>query len=382
MKRVVVLGSTGSIGTQTLDVVGRLGCGFSVVGLAAGHWSPSFAEQIARWEPELAAVGSGVPKMGKISASRLLAGPDALEQLIGETVPDIVVLGTPGLVGLSACLAALRLGKVVAIANKETLVSAGGLVTLTAREYGASLVPIDSEHCGIWQCLRGEDMRSVAGITLTSSGGAFRDTPLAELPTATPEQALRHPTWSMGPKITVDSATLMNKGLETIEASWLFGVPTSLVSIAIHRQSIVHSLVEFTDGSVKAQLAVPDMRLPIINALSYPERIDAGLPRLDIPRLGSLTFEPVDEERYPAIGVARMAAAAGGTYPAVLNAANEVAVERFLAREVRFTDIVPLVTETLDRHRQHGDAEADDILAADAWARRICRELGSASWSI
>lgn len=373
-RRVAVLGSTGSVGTQTLDVLARQPDTFTVVGLGAGHWSAAFADQLATWQPEAAAVaadGSGpvVP-----DGMQLFAGPDALERLVEVGDPDIVVLATPGLVGLSACLHALRSGRLVAIANKETLVSAGALVTSTAREGGGTLVPVDSEHCGVWQCLRGEDPRSVAGIFLTSSGGAFRDAPLDTLASATPEQALQHPTWSMGPKITVDSATLMNKGLEVIEASWLFDVPSSVVSVVLHRQSIVHALVEFADGSVKAQLSVPDMRVPIVSALNYPDRVAADLPRLDIARLGSLTFEPVDEQRYPSIPLARSAAEAGGTYPSVLNAANEVAVERFLYGEIRFTDIVPLVGRTLDEHRENGISE-DSVLAADAWARQTCRAL-------
>jgi 1-deoxy-D-xylulose-5-phosphate reductoisomerase len=245
-----------------------------------------------------------------------------------------------------------------------------------ARGCGGTVLPVDSEHSGVWQCLQGEERSAVVGITITASGGAFRDTPLPELDSATPQAALRHPTWSMGPKITVDSATLMNKGLEIIEASWLFDVPTDHVQVVLHRQSIVHALVEFTDGSIKAQLSVPDMRLPIVNALMYPERIPLDLPRLDITQLGTLTFEPIDGERYPALALARRAAQAGGTYPAVLNAANEVAVDRFLAGAVRFTDIIPLVAETLDRHNETG-TDADDVFAADHWARATCLDLSA-----
>jgi 1-deoxy-D-xylulose-5-phosphate reductoisomerase len=348
VKRVAVFGSTGSIGTQTLDVVSRLQRGFSVVGLAAGHWSAAFADQISYWQPAMAAVADEGPIGEPDAPTRVVAGPAALERLVTELQPDVVVLGTPGLVGLRACLAALRAGKVVAVANKEPLVSAGALVMNVARRHGGTILPVDSEHSGVWQCLQGEDIHAVREIVLTSSGGAFRDTPLADLPSATPAQALQHPTWSMGPKITVDSATLMNKGLEIIEASRLFDVPASCVSVVVHRQSIVHALVEFIDGSVKAQLSVPDMRLPILNALMYPERVAIDLPRLEIARLGALTFEPVDDVRYPSISLARHAAEAGGTFPTVLNGANEVAVERFLAGSIRFTDIVPLVAETLE----------------------------------
>jgi len=374
VKRVAVLGSTGSIGRQTLDVLRRLGSTFEVVGLAAGHASAAFRAQLDEWEPTYIAVGEVSPAP-ELDGTRILSGPDALERLVDEAVPDIVVLGTPGLVGLKACLAALRAGKVVAIANKEPLVAAGALVTRTAREFGGTIVPVDSEHNGVWQCLRGEDPSTVVQIVLTSSGGALRDTPLEDLPYVTAEQALRHPTWSMGPKITVDSATLMNKGLEIIEASRLFGVPPSLVTVALHRQSIVHALVEFADGSMKAQLSVPDMRLPIVNALMYPERVCADLPRLRIQELGALTFEPVDESRYPSLPLALQAAEAGGAYPAVLNGANEIAVERFLAGGIRFTDLVPLVEETLHRHHDDATDSIEAIIAADAWARETCRGL-------
>ena len=375
MKTVAVLGSTGSVGTQTLDVLQRLKDSFQVVGLAAGHWSDAFAEQVMSWQPSYAAIAENGIARSSEADTRVLVGPAALEQLVDETSPDIVVLGTPGLAGLAACLSALRAGKIAAIANKEPLVAAGELVTRTAREHGGTIVPVDSEHNGVWQCLRGEDWSSVAEIVLTSSGGAFRDTPIGELEHATVEEALNHPTWSMGPKITVDSATLMNKGLEIIEASWLFAVPQSKVSVVLHRQSIVHALVEFADGSIKAQLSVPDMRLPIMNALTYPERPCLDLPRLQIQHLGTLTFEPVDEVRYPSIPIARGAAQAGGAYPVVLNAANEVAVERFLAGEIRFTDIVALVAETIALHRNQGAASIDEILAADGWARETCRGL-------
>lgn len=374
MKRIAVLGSTGSVGAQTLDVLGRLEGAYEVVALAAGHRSAAFAAQLQHWRPEAAALAAEPRSDVVIADVPVLCGPDALERLVDRVAPDLILLATPGLVGLTACLETLRRGKVAAIANKETLVAAGDLVTRTARQAGGAIIPVDSEHSGIWQCLSGEDISSVAGIVLTSSGGAFRDTPVEELADATPQQALQHPTWHMGPKITIDSATLMNKGLEIIEASWLFGVPASLVSVALHRQSIIHALVEFTDGSVKAQLSVPDMRIPIVNALTYPARASVGLPRLDIARLGALTFEPLDEERYPAIPLARMAARAGGTCPAVLNAANEVAVDRFLGGEVRFTDIIPLVAETLKRHARRG-GDLEDIIGADAWARRVCRNL-------
>lgn len=378
MKRVVVLGSTGSIGTQTLELLSRLGNGYNVVGLAAGHWSDGLSEQVVRWDPELVVVGLGGQQL-PLDGAQLLQGPTAAQAMIERLAPEIVVMGTPGLVGLAACVAALRQGAIVLLANKETLVSAGNVVAKTAREHGGTIVPVDSEHSGIWQCLRGESIDAVSRLVLTSSGGALRDLPLSELPLATAAQTLNHPTWSMGPKITVDSATLMNKGLEIIEASWLFGVPSSRVTVIVHRQSIVHALVEFRDGSVKAQLSVPDMRLAILYALSYPDRPNVELPRLDLLAVGSLTFEEVDEARYPAVGLARQAAAAGGTYPAVLNAANEVAVQRFLQGDIRFTDIVPLVRETLAHHDSRDDGDLEAVLGADNWAREACAEFADRS---
>jgi 1-deoxy-D-xylulose-5-phosphate reductoisomerase len=374
-KRVVVLGSTGSVGTQTLDVLERLPGEFTLVGLAAGHWSDAFAMQVTEWRPPFVAAAESMPLPATFSDDLTAwSGPDAMVQLVEAAGADIVVVATPGLVALSAGLAALRQGKLVAIANKEILVTAGAFVMEAARSHGGTVVPVDSEHNAIWQCLRGEDPSAVVQVILTSSGGAVRDLPLDRLADVTPDQALQHPTWSMGPKITIDSATLMNKGLEIIEAALLFDVQPAIVSVVLHRQSIVHAMVEYADGSFKAQLAVPDMRIPILNALTYPERANAELPRLNVAQLGSLTFEPIDEVRYPAVPLARQAAAAGGTYPAVLNAANEVAVARFLAGDVPFTDIIPLVACTLDRHNESG-VGFDEILAADAWARAYSGNL-------
>lgn len=366
-----MLGSTGSIGTQTLDLLERLGDEFTVVGLGVRHWSTALENQVARWRPRAVAVAS-VGDAGSSDGAALIRGESALEALVEEVAPDVVVLGTPGLAGLAACIAALRQGAVVLVANKETLVTAGRVVRDAARTHGGTVVPVDSEHSGIWQCLRGESIRTVVNLMLTSSGGALRDMPIEALGRASVAETLQHPTWSMGPKITVDSATLMNKGLEIIEASWLFGLPASRVSIVLHRQSIVHALVEFRDGSLKAQLSAPDMRLAILYGLTYPDRPAADLPRLNLVAAGALTFEEVDERRYPAVALARQAAAAGGTYPAVLNAANEVAVERFLEGRARFTDIVPLVRETLGRFGGLDDDGLESVLAADRWAREQC----------
>ena len=372
--RVAVLGSTGSIGTQTLDLISQFEDRFEIVGLGAGHWSPTLAEQVKRWEPELVTVARK-PTDRDASGVPLEVGDEALEGLVEHLAPDIVVLGTPGLVGIKACLLALRQGARVLVANKEPLVTAGDVVCETAKKYGGTILPVDSEHSGVWQCLRGENIEDVQRIILTSSGGALRDVPIAELDAVKPEQALQHPTWSMGPKITIDSATLMNKGLEIIEASWLFSVPPSLVSVIMHRQSIVHALVEFRDGSVKAQLSTTDMRFPLLHALVYPDRPSAKLPLLDLVAAGTLTFEPVDDERYPALNLAREAAKAGASYPAVLNAANEIAVERFLAGDLGFTQIVPVVKRALDLHHPEADRSLAAILAVDSWARGVAREM-------
>lgn len=379
-QRVVVLGSTGSIGTQALDLIRRFPEDFQVVGLAAGHWSQALAEQTAQWEPELVAV-TGEPADGHGIVVPLLTGDAALEGLVERLAPAVVVVGTPGLAGLQACLTALRQGARVLLANKEPLVAAGDVVCETARTYGGTVLPVDSEHSGVWQCLRGEDIETVSQIILTSSGGAVRDVPLDQLPSVTARQALQHPTWSMGPKITVDSATLMNKGLEIIEASCLFDVPASKVLVMLHRQSIVHALVEFRDGSIKAQLSTPDMRFALLHALVYPERPAADLPSLDLLAAGSLSFEPVDAERYPALALAREAAAEGRSYPAVLNAANEIAVQRFLDGDLRFTDIVPVIQRTLDRHQPESDRSLSSILAVDRWARETCRQMDAVDGS-
>jgi 1-deoxy-D-xylulose-5-phosphate reductoisomerase len=288
------------------------------------------------------------------------------------------VVATSGVVSIRPTLAALGAGKRVALANKEVLVSAGHLVVAAARRAGAVLLPVDSEHNAIWQCLQGECPSRVASITLTASGGAFRDVPVEDLDRVTPWQALQHPTWRMGPKVTVDSATLMNKGLEIIEAHWLFGVPIDRVHVVIHRESIVHSLVTFVDGSVKAQLAVPDMRLPIQYALFYPERVESAVEPLDLVRLARLSFTAVDPRRYPALQLVREAGARGGTYPSVLNAANEAAVRLFLDGAIPFTHIVRLVAEVLDRHTPVENPTLDQVLDADAWARQTCLDLATA----
>jgi 1-deoxy-D-xylulose-5-phosphate reductoisomerase len=365
---VAVLGSTGSIGTRALDVLAQHPDRFRVVALAAGRNVALLAEQVARFAPSF--VGCEAAGFDPGDGARLLP----MEEIVARPDVELVVAGTVGVAGLGATLCALRLGKPVALANKEVLVMAGRVIGETARAGGGSLRPVDSEHSAIWQCLWGERPESVGKIILTASGGAFRDLPAEDLTRVTPAQALHHPTWQMGRKITVDSATLMNKGLETIEARWLFDVPLERVEVLMHRESIVHSLVEFRDGSVKAQLGEPDMRLPILCALAYPERLaDARAPRLDLGRVGALHFAPPDGARFPCLGLAMEAGRRGGTFPAVLVGAGEAAVEGFLAGEIGFTEMACVVEDALGAHEPDDDSEIEAVLAADAWARRRAR---------
>ena len=368
MKRIVVLGSTGSIGVQTLDVVRSLPDRFAVVGLAAG-WNHGLLES------QLAESGARMAWDRGGGGFRNGARRVSMEDMVTEPDVDLVMVATTGRAGLAPTLAALRAGKQVALANKEVIVMAGELVTETAREHGAALLPVDSEPSAIWQCLRGEELPA-RKLILTASGGPFRTRPLAEIAGATPDEALAHPTWAMGRKISVDSATLMNKGFEVIECRWLFSVPYERIEVVVHPQSVVHSMVELADGSVKAQLGPPDMRLPIQHALSYPDRLaNATLPRFSALDAASLTFEPLDEQRYPCFPLALEAGRLGGTYPAVLSAADEVAVQRFLDGRIGFGDIHAVVAGVLDRHETGGDASLEAVLAADDWARR---EIGEA----
>jgi 1-deoxy-D-xylulose-5-phosphate reductoisomerase len=367
VKGIAVLGSTGSIGRQTLEVARRLGNRFRVVGLAAGHNVPTLREQIRELSP---AVVCCEDMTGDLRDDFAFAGAEyvSLDEMASHPDVDIVVVATAGKVGLSPTLAALRAGKVVALANKEVLVMAGSVVTQAAT--GAQIRPIDSEHSAIWQCLWGEDQANVSRIILTASGGAFRDRSAEELAQVTPDEALRHPTWRMGRKVTVDSATLFNKGLEAIEARWLFGVPLESIEVVLHRESIVHSLVEFVDGCTKAQLGVPDMRIPIQCALCYPERLAAPSTfRLDFAQMGGLHFDALDLSRYPCLALALEAGRRGGTHPAALAAADEVAVEHFLAGHIRFTDIPSVLERALAAHEDIPEPTLDDILEADARAR-------------
>lgn len=363
---VAVLGSTGSVGVRTLDVISAFPDRFRVVALAAGRNVAALDAQVRCHQPAFALAAGAATDQPEWPATR----PLPMIEMATHPDVDVVVVATVGAVGLEPALAALQAGKVVALANKETLVMAGQVMTSAARAGGGELRPVDSEHSAIWQCLWGEQHAGVERLILTASGGAFRDLPVAQLPYVTPEQAVTHPTWSMGRKITVDSATLLNKGLETIEAHWLFDVPMERIDVLMHRESIVHSLVEFRDGSVKAQLGEPDMGLPILCALSYPERLPyQGVARLDLARAGSLNFSAPDMNRYPCLRLAIEAGRKGGTYPAVLTGSGEVAVDRFLEAAIRFTEIPAVIEDALAAHSPDDAATLESVRSADAWAR-------------
>ena len=377
-RRVAVLGSTGSIGTSTLDVIGASAGGFEPWLLAAWRRVGPLLEQARRFRPPWVAVGdpAAAAEIGAAAlppGTRLAVGPEAIDELVADPAVDRVVSAIVGAAGLRSTWAALAAGKTVALANKETLVMAGPLVMRLAERSGGAIVPVDSEHSAIHQALASGAPGEVARIVLTASGGPFRTRPRESLAAVTPEEALRHPTWSMGPKITIDSATMMNKALELVEARWLFGVPAEKLAVVVHPQSVVHSLVEFVDGSVVAQLSPPDMRLPIQYALSHPRRLPCPARRLDFASAFTLEFEPPDEGRFPALRLGREAAARGGTAGAVLNAANEEAVGRFLAGSLRFTDIAEVCERLLAGHAFRPDPTLDDVLELDAWARREVR---------
>lgn len=374
-RNLVVLGSTGSIGQQTLDVAREMKEHVKVYGLAAGRNAGLLEQQVEEFRPAMVAVSNVAVDESHFPHSKLCRGEQGLIEMAANPDVHLVVVGTTGRVGLLPTLAALQAGKLVALANKETLVMAGSLIRNELEQGHGELVPIDSEHSAIWQCLQGEPSTSVEKLTLTASGGALRDVPKSDLVGISPTQALQHPTWSMGPKITIDSANLMNKGLEAIEAQWLFGVPLERIEIVLHPQSIVHSLVTFEDGSTKAQLGLPNMRLPIQYALSHPDRWSNTLSRLDFAEVGTLSFESIEMGRYPALEVALEAGRQGKTYPAVLSASDEVAVGAFLDGSIRFTQIPEILEATLEVHRPGSGDKLEDILEADLWARSTADRL-------
>ncbi|HEY8346303.1 MAG TPA: 1-deoxy-D-xylulose-5-phosphate reductoisomerase [Symbiobacteriaceae bacterium] len=382
-KGIGILGSTGSIGTQALDVISHFPERFRVVSLAAGRRVDLLARQIRQFQPEVVSVAD---EEAAVRLKRLLAeeppagrtpeilwGPEGLDAVAIHPDVQLLVTAVVGAMGIRPTLAAIRSGKEIALANKETLVAAGELVMGEARRRGTRILPVDSEHSAIFQCLVGEDRRRVRRILLTASGGPFRGR--KDLSGITPEQALKHPNWVMGAKVTVDSATLMNKALEMIEARWLFDLPIDQVEVLIHPQSIVHSAVEFVDGSIVAQLGPTDMRLPIQYALTYPERVEGFLRPLDLTQVGTLTFEPPDTVTFPSLNFAREAATMGGTMPAVMNAANEVAVQRFLAGEIPFPAIFAVVRAVMERHQPGPATDLETILDADRWAREVAASI-------
>jgi 1-deoxy-D-xylulose-5-phosphate reductoisomerase len=373
MRNVVLLGSTGSIGTSTVKVAEDLPDRIRLLGLGAGNNIEVLVEQTRKHRPEAISIiePSKAQELRDIlgTSTEVFSGPEGLVKLATLPGADIVVIAIVGTAGLQPALAAISAGKDIAVASKEILVMAGSLVMSEARKQGVRVLAVDSEHSAIFQCLDGKPADSVRRLWLTASGGPFRTTPKAEFPSITVERALKHPSWVMGRKITIDSATLFNKGLEMIEARWLFDIEISRVSVVVHPQSVIHSMVEFVDGSMLAQLSTPDMCLPIQYALTYPERAPSERVQTNLARLGSLTFEEPDTERFPALNLARRAGDVGGTLPAVLNAANEAAVDEFLKQRINFSQISECVQQTMDRHQVVSDPTLDQILAADAWAR-------------
>jgi len=374
---LTLLGSTGSIGTQTLDVVRRNRDRYRVEILATNTRLDLLAEQVAEFQPSAVVVGredlvdEAVRRLG--GTTRVLGGSEGLIEASTRSDIDVVVTALVGASGLAPTLAAAQSGKRIALANKEALVVAGELICTAARAYNASIIPVDSEHSAVFQSLIGEDPATVEEVILTASGGPFRDLAADLFSTITPEQALLHPNWSMGPKITIDSATMMNKGLEVIEARWLFDLAPSRIRVVVHPESIIHSMVQFVDGSVKAQMGLPDMRLPIQFALAWPDRLGNDFARLSLPALGRLTFHDPDIDKFPALRLAYEALERGGTAPAVLNAANEVAVMQFLARELSFDGIPAVIERALRTSSIVDNPTFDDILQADARTREELR---------
>jgi 1-deoxy-D-xylulose-5-phosphate reductoisomerase len=381
-RRIALLGSTGSIGRQTLDVVQRFPEQFQVVALAARSNVSLLAQQVQEFSPKLVACFADTPAAEQAARTLLpqaILGQQGLLEVAAHPDVDIVVAATSGLMGLQPTLAAIGAGKAIAIANKETLVMAGHLVMSAAQRAGVSILPVDSEHSAIWQCLRGEQEAGIARLLLTASGGPFRKATREQLQNVTVEQALAHPTWRMGPKITIDCATLMNKGLEVIEAHWLFGVPYERIEVVIHPESIIHSMVEYSDGSVKMQASLPSMHLPIMYALSYPQRLEglqtSLIRQLRWSEVQRLNFESLDIERFPCFRLALEAARRGGTYPSALVGADEEAVECFMAGEIGFLEIAAVIEAVLERHQPIAQPSIADTIEVSAWARRVARDL-------
>lgn len=376
MKKIAILGSTGSIGTQTLDVIRAHSDELEVVALAADSNKERLKEQIREFHPELVSL-SDEKKAQELKeelageAVEVVCGMDGLIEVAGIDSADVVVTAVVGMMGILPTMEAIRKGKDIALANKETLVTAGHLIIPMAREYGVSILPVDSEHSAIFQCLQGEPKKALDKILLTASGGPFRGKSAEFLETVTLEDALNHPNWSMGPKITIDSSTMVNKGLEVMEAKWLFGVDYSQIEVVIQPQSIIHSMVQYIDGAVIAQLGTPDMRVPIEYALFYPERRSLPGDRLDFSKLSQITFEKPDYKVFRGLSLAIEAGKTGGTMPTVFNAANERAVAKFLKGEIKYTDIVRSIEKCMDAHKVSAHPDLEEILATEQWVYSV-----------
>jgi 1-deoxy-D-xylulose 5-phosphate reductoisomerase (EC 1.1.1.267) len=381
MKKISILGSTGFIGTNTLKIIAAFPERYKVVGLAAGSNVATLSEQIKMYKPEVVAVTSPAlaDKLKDLLSPHItlpiLVDQAGMIEVATYYKADLVVSAMVGSVGLIPTMAAIRSGKRLALANKETLVVAGKLVMEAARSYGVEIIPIDSEHSAIFQALQGQKKEDVSQLILTASGGPFLNHDEKQLTNITPEEALKHPVWKMGKKITIDSATLMNKGLEVIEARWLFNLPPECIRVVIHPQSIIHSMVEYCDGSTLAQMSLPDMRLPISYALAYPERLKNDLPSLNLANLGQLTFFEPDVKRFPALRLAYQSLQEEESLGAVLNGANEVAVEAFLKKQISFSEISRVIKKSMDRHNPRSIRDIEDAMEVDAWARQTANKI-------
>ena len=384
MKKLSILGSTGFIGTNTLKIVSAYPERYKVVGLAAGSNVATLSEQIKMFKPDVVSITSPAlaEKLKELLSPHtflpILVDQDGMIEVATYPEADLVVSAMVGSVGLIPTMAAIQSRKTVALANKETLVVAGKLVMDSARSYGVDIIPIDSEHSAIFQVLQGQKKGDVRRLILTASGGPFLNYDLQRLTNVTPEEALKHPVWKMGKKITIDSATMMNKGLEIIEAHWLFNLPPKLIQVVIHPQSIIHSMVEYCDGSTLAQMSLPDMRLPISYALAYPERLKTDLPSLNLANLGELTFFEPDFKRFPPLRLAYQALQEGESLCAVLNGANEVAVEAFLKKQISFLEISVVIQKSMDKHNPRSMRDVEDAMEVDAWARQTANNIVNA----
>lgn len=384
IKNIAIIGSTGSIGCQTLDIVSKFPEKLRVIGLSAGNNVKLLLEQIKVFKPRIVSIMNsdllkelikGIDDLGLTREVEVLSGIEGLIQIATIDEIDTVVTSVTGTIGLLPTIEAIKKGKNIALANKETLVAAGELVMSLVKEHKVSLLPVDSEHSAIFQCLMGEEKQSINKILLTASGGPFRGKDKDFLSKVTVDMALKHPNWSMGRKITIDSATLMNKGLEVIEAKWLFDIEFDNIDVVIHPQSIIHSMVEYADGSILAHLGVPDMRIPIQYALCFPERLDNKIPKLNLKEVAKLTFEEPDYENFPCLNLAFKAGRIGGTMPAVMNAANERIVELFLNNHIPFAEISNYIRVTMEKHNFVSNPQLEEIISADHWARKMIDKL-------